>query len=100
MVTPLNAPRQIRVTAAGDGGSASTPADGGPASAPAAGRPVSVRIGGRQRRVARVSNQWRIDDEWWRQEVSRRYFELELGDGQVITVFCDLVSGNWYQQRY
>ncbi len=82
MVTPLNAPRQIRVTAAGDGG------------------PVSVRIGGRQRRVARVSNEWRIDDEWWRQEISRRYFELELGDGQVITVFCDLVSGNWYQQRY
>jgi hypothetical protein len=91
MVTPLNAPRQIRVTAAGDVGPASVRADG---------RPVSVRIGGRQRRVARVSNEWRIDDEWWRQEISRRYFELELGDGQVITVFRDLISGSWYQQRY
>lgn len=91
MVTPLNAPRQIRVTAAGDGG---------PVSARGGGHPASVRIGGRQRQVARVSNEWRIDDEWWRQEISRRYFELELGDGQVITVFCDLVSGSWYQQRY
>ena len=81
MVTPLNAPREIRVIAS-------------------AGRPVSVRLAGRQRRVARISNQWRIDDEWWRQEVSRHYFELELVDGQVITVFHDLVSGRWYQQRY
>jgi hypothetical protein len=32
--------------------------------------------------------------------VSRRYFELEMSDGTVITVFCDLVSGRWYQQRY
>ena len=81
MVTPLNAPREIRVAAAGDG------------------CPVSVRIAGRQRRVARISNQWRIDDEWWRQEISRRYFELELGDGLVITIFEDLVSGRWYRQR-
>lgn len=70
------------------------------ASARAGGRPVSVRVAGRQRRVARISNEWRIDDEWWQQEVSRHYFELELVDGQVITVFQDLVSGNWYQQRY
>ncbi len=81
MVTPLNAPREIRVAAAGSGG------------------PASVRAAGRQRRVARISNEWRIDDEWWRQEISRHYFELELGDGQVITVFRDLASGKWYQQR-
>ncbi len=81
MVTPLNAPREIRVIAT-------------------AGRPFSVRAGGRARRVARISNQWRIDDEWWRQEISRHYFELELEDGQVITVFADLVSGRWYQQRH
>lgn len=100
MVTPLNAPREIRVAAAGDGHPASVVrVGGGPAAARVAGRPVSVRAGGRQQRVARISNEWRIDDEWWRQEISRHYFELELGDGQVITVFCDLTSGKWYQQR-
>jgi hypothetical protein len=42
---------------------------------------------------------WRIDDEWWRQEISRCYFELELSGGTVITAFQDLISGTWYWQR-
>ena len=62
--------------------------------------PVFVWISGRQRRVIQTRNIWRIDDEWWRQEISRRYFELEISDASVITVFQDLVSGNWYRQRY
>jgi len=81
MVTPLNIPREVRVTADGDG------------------HPVFVWLRNRQR-VARIRNVWRIDDEWWRQEIARRYFELELSDGSVITVFQDLISGNWSQQRY
>ena len=82
MVTPLNAPKDIRVTADENGS------------------PVSVWWDSRQRRVVRVRNVWRIDDEWWRREISRRYFELELSDGSVITVFQDLVSKNWSRQRY
>ncbi|MDM7999023.1 MAG: hypothetical protein QUS33_03235 [Dehalococcoidia bacterium] len=82
MATPLNIPRDIRVTA-GEGGN-----------------PVSIWMGKRQRRVVRIRNVWRIDDEWWRQEISRRYFELELNDGSVVTIFQDLVSGNWSHQRY
>jgi hypothetical protein len=82
MVTPLNVPRDIRVTADEDGS------------------PVFVWLGSRQKHVARVRNVWRIDDEWWRQEIARRYFELELSDGSVITVFQDLISGNWSRQRY
>lgn len=81
MVTPLNVPRDIRVTADEDGS------------------PVFVWLRNR-RRVARVRNVWRIDDEWWRQEIARRYFELELIDGSVITVFQDLISRNWSRQRY
>ena len=82
MVTPLNVPRDIRVTADEDG------------------RPVFVWVRNRQQRVARIRNVWRIDDEWWRREIARRYFELELSDGSVITVFQDLVSKNWSRQRY
>ena len=82
MVTPLNVPRDTRVTADENGS------------------PVSVWTGSRQRRVVRVRNVWRIDDEWWRQEITRRYFELELSDGSVVTVFQDLISGNWSRQRY
>jgi len=82
MVTPLNVPRDIRVTAGEDG------------------CPIFVWVGSKQRRVARIRNVWRIDDEWWRQEIARRYFELELSDGSVITVFQDLISENWFRQRY
>ena len=82
MVTPLNIPRDIRVTVDGDG------------------CPVFVWLRNRQRRVARIRNVWRIDDEWWLQEIARCYFELELSDGSVITVFQDLISGNWSRQRY
>ena len=82
MVTPLNLPREVRVTAGEDG------------------CPVSVWLRNRQRRVARIRNVWRIDDEWWRQEIARRYFEMEMSDGSVITVFQDLISRNWSRQRY
>ena len=82
MVTPLNVPRDIRVIAGEDGS------------------PVFVWLSNRQRRVARVRNVWRIDDEWWRREIARRYFELEMSDDSVITVFQDLVSGDWYRQGY
>jgi hypothetical protein len=42
---------------------------------------------------------WRVDDEWWRQEVSRLYFRLELEGGIRLTVFQDLISLKWYEQR-
>lgn len=56
--------------------------------------------GGHRRKVARILNWWRIDDEWWREPVSRQYFQVELQDGVVMTIFRDLVSDIWYQQRY
>lgn len=64
------------------------------------GEPAVVVRNGRKVRVASVLNSWRIDDEWWRDEISRRYFQVELKDGLVLTIFQDLVSGAWYQQRY
>jgi hypothetical protein len=82
MVTLLNVPKEIHVMADEHGS------------------PVFVWISGKQRRVVHIRNTWRIDDEWWRQEIARRYFDLELGNGSVTTVFQDLISGEWHQQRY
>jgi len=64
------------------------------------GEPTAVALKKRQRKVISIRNIWRIDDEWWREEISRLYYELELDNGSVITVFQDLVSGKWYQQKY
>jgi hypothetical protein len=82
MTSPICIPREIEV-AADD-----------------CGEPVAVVLDSGPKRVARVRNVWRIDDEWWRQEISRLYFEVELDDGHILTMFHDLVSRKWYRQRY
>jgi hypothetical protein len=47
-----------------------------------------------------VQDCWRIDDEWWRKQVSRLYFSLLLEDGRTLTIYRDLVTGRWSQQNY
>ncbi len=62
--------------------------------------PTHVRIPGKPaRQVAVVRERWRIDDEWWRQTISREYRTIVLDDGTVITLYHDLTDGSWYVQR-
>ena len=77
----LNAPRPLRVRT-GSGG-----------------RPLALDIRGKTRRVAQILEIWQIDDEWWREPISRRYGTLILEDGLVVTVYRDLVTGRWYLQE-
>jgi hypothetical protein len=55
---------------------------------------------GKRRRVASVEDDWRIDDEWWRDEISRHYFAMTLADGCRITLFLDRIAGTWWEQGY
>jgi len=64
------------------------------------GEPVAVVLGGRRLAVVQVQDVWRIDDEWWREEVSRLYYHLLLEDGQVVTVYRDLLKDEWWRQSY
>jgi hypothetical protein len=51
--------------------------------------------------VETVLETWRIDDEWWRGwPVSRVYYALLLEDGRVVTMYCDLASGEWATQKF
>lgn len=50
------------------------------------------------RRVEQVVESWRIDDEWWRAPISRRYHRVILAGGRPMTLFQDLVEGKWYRQ--
>lgn len=65
-----------------------------------AGEPCAVTRGGRRRAVAAIEDRWRIDDEWWRAPISRRYYRLSLVNEQLLTVFHDLITDAWYSQRY
>ena len=62
--------------------------------------PQAVVLGRERLAVAAVQNRWRIDDEWWRKEMSRLYFSLLLEDGRTLTIYRDLVTGRWSQQNY
>ncbi len=79
---PLNPPRPVQVTVDEQG------------------MPVNVARGSRPVGVAAIVDTWRIDDEWWRDEISRLYYRLALADETTITVYEDLVHGGWYAQRY
>ena len=64
------------------------------------GKPFVVRLKKRPVLVKDVVNMWRIDEEWWRNPISRLYFLLELENGARLTVFCDLLKGTWYRQNW
>jgi len=76
---PLGGPAQIRVESDGQG------------------RPVRIRTRSGQRvRVDHIRECWRIDDEWWRNPVSRLYFQVTLENGRSLTLYHDLVERIWY----
>jgi len=81
-LNPLKEPRPVAVTADD------------------AGEPVAVVLGGRRLAVERIEDVWRIDDEWWREEVSRLYYRLLLEAGRPLVVFHDLIRGHWCEQSY
>jgi hypothetical protein len=64
------------------------------------GAPRAVLYRGALRPVAAITDTWRIDDEWWRDEIARRYFALELQGGRRLTIYHDLVRDLWYAQPY
>lgn len=51
------------------------------------------------REVRSVHEHWRERRRWWAQPIQRDYFRLELDDGQMRTVFCDLQANQWLLER-
>lgn len=55
----------------------------------------------RPRAVVRVLDTWRLDDEWWRERpIARLYYRLLLEeDSAVLTLYHDLATQTWHEQR-
>jgi hypothetical protein len=67
----------------------------------AEGAPVAFRRADRWLEVIELLDRYRTDDRWWTPApVSRTYYEIELDDGRVATLFRDETDGSWWQQRY
>jgi hypothetical protein len=52
-----------------------------------------------RKKVETVVEEWKIDDEWWRTPIHRRYVEVVLEGGAHVVLFEDLVSSEWFMQR-
>ena len=65
-----------------------------------AGEPTAILWKGVFKRVRAIHDTWRIDDEWWRDEIARRYFAVELEGGRHLTLYHDLIADAWYAQSY
>ncbi len=50
------------------------------------------------KKVESIIDTWRIDDEWWRALISRRYVEVVLEGGGHVVLFENLVTGSWFLQ--
>ena len=48
--------------------------------------------------VEAVLESWRIDDEWWRQSITRCYHEVLLDGGKRVVLFEDVTTGEWFVQ--
>jgi len=49
--------------------------------------------------IEAVRETWRIDDEWWREQITRTYYEVLLQGGARLVLFVDLVKQEWFVQR-
>jgi len=62
---------------------------------------ASVLFEGATRDVIAVQDRWRIDDEWWREmPVAQMYYQFQLDGDRTVTVYQDLLGGEWWLQRY
>jgi hypothetical protein len=64
------------------------------------GLPRILHERGRRREVARIQDVWLVDDEWWREPISRRYVQVVLRGGALRTLFHDQLADRWYAQSY
>jgi len=58
------------------------------------------RTDGRTIEIASIADTWEINDEWWRgQPIARLYYRVVTREGRHLTIFRDLVDGQWYRQQ-
>ncbi len=49
--------------------------------------------------IEAVRETWRIDDEWWREPITRTYYEVLQEGGARVVLFLDHVTHEWWMQK-
>ena len=61
--------------------------------------PIAIEYNKTLRSIEAVLEIWRVDDEWWRDQIARRYIEVVLEGGKHVVLFEDLLKGTWFVQE-
>ncbi|MCZ6916099.1 MAG: hypothetical protein O7I93_04920 [Gemmatimonadetes bacterium] len=61
--------------------------------------PAAITLDGKSKRIEVIRETWRIDDEWWRDQIARSYMEVILEGGGRVMLYEDLLTGEWFLQR-
>jgi hypothetical protein len=65
------------------------------------GVPKRLLLGGAWHEVTPARLPWRVDQLWWRAEpASRMYYRVAPEDGPSLTIYQDLIDGQWFRQEY
>ena len=65
------------------------------------GSPRRLRLGSAWRDVVLARRPWRVDQHWWRGKgVSRMYYRVAPENGPPLTIYRDLIYGEWFRQEY
>jgi hypothetical protein len=64
------------------------------------GLPYALRERQQWRKIERIQDMWHVDDEWWREPISRRYIQVVLRGGTLRTLFHDRINDRWFTQTY
>ena len=63
------------------------------------GLPIAIIRDGKRKEVEEIGEVWRVNDEWWRDVIARRYVETILEGGRRVVVYEDQQTGEWFEQR-
>ena len=64
------------------------------------GLPIVLRERNQRHLIERIQDSWHIDDEWWRDPISRHYVQVILHNGAIRTLFHDRIADRWFEQTY
>jgi hypothetical protein len=53
---------------------------------------------GTPRAIEAIVEVWRVDDEWWRAPICRRYVEVVLKGGKHTVLYENEQTGEWSEQ--
>ena len=62
------------------------------------GRSEAIESSVAGKAVESIIEVWHIDDEWWRDTISRRYVEVILDGGKHVILYEDLTTNDWFKQ--